>query len=451
VLWRHQGWQKMKRKFTPLILGLMLVPLLLGIISCSGTAQAPSPVATLPVPNDSVVVQNSSFAPSSTVVTVGASVTWTNRDSEAYFITEDNQSFAFNLPAEGSYKFTFTGAGIFNYHCMVHPSMQGTVIVSNGDSCQVPDKDQVDAADIISKVRPSVVAVSSQIDTTDIFGRPVSQHLDGTGWILDQKGLIVTNNHVVEGAKNVTVTLDGGRTCCASTVRTDPVNDLAVIDIGLGNLQAARIGDSSTVSVGDKVIALGNTFGEGIKATAGVISAVDSTLVIGARETLYNVLQTTAPINFGNSGGPLVNMNGEVIGITSAGTVTRSGVTLVGYAITTCIACPILEQLVQKGSVVRPCLGVTTSSVSQFRSMGFTLGSSAGALITKTFPGSPAEKSGLEPGDIIVSFAGTDVASTDDLVMAVRAKQIGQSVEISYYRDNNLHTAAVNLGPEIRN
>jgi serine protease Do len=451
VLWRHQGWQKMKRKITPLVLGLMFIALLMGIDSCTGTAQAPSPTATLPVPNDKVLVQNSSFAPSSTVVTVGASVTWTNRDHEAYFIAEDNQSFAFNLPAGGSFKFTFADAGIFNYHCMIHPSMQGTVIVSNGDSCGIPDKTQPAVAEVISKMRPSVVMVSSQLETTDIFGRPLSKHLDGTGWVLNEGGLIVTNNHVVAGAKNVTVTLDGGQTYSARTVRTDPVNDLAVIDIGLSNLQAAKIGDSASVSVGDKVIALGNTFGEGIKATSGVISAVNFTLVIDAGETLYNILQTTAPISFGNSGGPLVNMNGEVIGITSAGEVTRSGNTLVGYAITTGVAGPVLEQLVQKGSVVRPWLGVTTSSVDQFQCMGYQLESTEGALITKIAAGSPAQGIGLVPGDIIDSFDGLSIASTDDLVKAVRGNHIGQPVEIRYWRDINLNTATVTLSPEIRN
>jgi serine protease Do len=441
----------MKRKITPLVLGLMLSGLLLGITSCSGTAQAPSPLAALPTPTDKVVVQNSAFTPSSNVVTVGASVTWTNRDQESYFITEDNQSFAFSLPAGGSFKLTFTDAGVFNYHCQIHPSMQGTVIVSSGDSCRIPDKNQADFAAVVSKVRPSVVTVNSQISKTDIFGRSTSEQLDGSGWILDKGGLIVTNNHVVEGAKSVTVTLDGGQTCCARTVRTDPVNDLAVIDIGVGNLLAARIGDSSSISVGDKVIALGNTFGQGIKATGGVISAVDSTMVIDARETLYDLLQTTAPINFGNSGGPLVNMNGEVIGITSAGKVTRSGTTLVGYAITTGTAGPILQQLVKNGSIVRPWLGVTTSSVSQFQCLGYQPSSSAGALVTRIAAESPAQNGGLAPGDIILGFAGISIDSTDDLVKAVRANPIGQPVEISYLRDNDLKTATVTLEPEIRN
>ena len=441
----------MRRTLTPLVLGLILVGLLMGNISCSGTAQSPSAIATLPTPADNIVVQNSSFSPSSTVVTVGASITWTNRDQDAYFITEDNQSWAFNLPAGGSFKVAFKDAGIFNYHCMVHPTMQGTVIVSAGDSCRVPGQTQPDIDEVTAKVRPSVVTVNTQAAASDIFGRPVSRELAGTGWILNEGGLIVTNNHVVEGAQNVTVTLDNGKTYSAKTVRTDPVNDLAVIDIGLSHLPAAKIGDSSCVNLGDKVIALGNTFGDGIKATGGIISGVDSTLAIDTRETLYNLLQTTAPINFGNSGGPLVNMAGEVIGITSAGKVTRSGITLVGYAITTDAACPILQQLIQQGSVDRAWLGVTTSSASQFQSMGYRTDASLGALVTKIASGSPAEKAGLRPGDIIVGFAGKSIDSTDDLVKAVRADRAGQPVEINYYRDNNLNTDAVNLNPEVRN
>ena len=437
----------MKREGTlkSLIVVLALILLMVSTVACSAVAKAPSAIASLPVPADKVVVQNSSFDPSITVVTVGNAVKWTNLDQISYSISEDNQSFAFDLPAGDSFSINFTEVGVFNYHCTDHPRIQGTITVSNGDTCKAPAVTDSAVAELVTKVRPSVVAVNTELTVNDIFGRPVSQQLAGTGWILDSKGLIVTNNHVVEGAGVVTVTLDNGQTYPAMTVRTDPVNDLAVIDIGVSPLPAVKMGDSSSMEVGDQVIALGNALGQGIRATQGVISNTDSTMTVDSRETLYNVLQTTAPIDFGNSGGPLVNMNGEVIGITSAAKITRTGTELAGYAISSNIAGPIIQQLAFNGCVTRAWLGVTTSSVGQFQSLGYKLSLDQGALVTKVAANSPAEKGGLRPGDIIVGLDDKSITSTDDLVKGVRSNLVGQAVEINYWRDNQPNTTVITL------
>jgi len=299
-------------------------------------------------------------------------------------------------------------------------------------------------ADVVAKVRPSVVAINTEVVTYDMFNRPFTQKGAGSGWIIDSNGLIVTNNHVVEGAKTVTVTLEGGQTYTAKTIRTDSVNDLAVIDVGVANLPAATIGDSSKVRVGDFVVAIGNALGQGIRATLGIISNNGVTLTVDTGETLYNLLETTAAINPGNSGGPLVNMAGEVIGITSA-KLAAVGIEGMGYAISSNTASPIIQELIQKGYVSRAWLGVTVYSVSQFLVMRYNLPVDKGAFITQVAANSPADEAGLKAGDVIVSLAGKDIATADDLVQAIRSSKIGQQVEIIYWRDNNKNTTAATL------
>jgi len=400
---------------------------------------------SLPAPTDKVLVKSGSFDPSSAVVTAGMAVTWNNQDSVAYLIADNNQSFAFNLPANGSFSLTFTDPGTYNYHCTAHPYMQGTIIVASGAVSKSLNDTSVGIDDLISKVRPSVVAVDAEIMIKDIWGHQVLQELAGTGWILDNSGLIVTNNHVVEGAERVTVTLENGQIYTAITVRTDPINDLAVINIDAGNLQAIEIGDSSLTKVGDPVVALGNRLGQGIVATQGNITNTDSTFTIDSGERLYNVIQTSDPINHGNSGGPLINMNGQVIGITTAAKMTPAGATLMAYAISTNTAEPIIRQLVSQGYVTRAWLGVTTSGISEFLLSGYKLATDQGALVTQITANGPAEKSGLKTGDVIINLGGKDIAAVDDLVQQVRASPIGQPVKITYWRDNRINATSATL------
>ncbi len=185
----------------------------------------------------------------------------------------------------------------------------------------------------------------------------VTQEGAGSGWIIDSSGLIVTNNHVVEGANSITVTLEDGRNFSADTVRTDPVTDLAVVKINAQNLPPAlKVGDSSKLRVGDWVVAIGNSLGQGISATKGIVSAMGVS-VSADTETLYDLIQTDAAINPGNSGGPLVNLAGEVIGINSI-KVAQVGVEGMGYAISIKEALPIINDLVTNGYVTRPWMGV---------------------------------------------------------------------------------------------
>ncbi|MDD5081885.1 MAG: trypsin-like peptidase domain-containing protein [Dehalococcoidales bacterium] len=301
-----------------------------------------------------------------------------------------------------------------------------------------------DIASVVAQVRPSVVAINIEVITYDIFNRPFTQQGAGSGWIIDESGIIVTNNHVVEGAQSVTVTLSDGRVVSADMVRTDPADDLAVIKINAGRLPAAAIGDVSKLRVGDWLVAIGNPLGLGISAKEGIVSRLGVSTTVSAGQTLYDLIETSAAINPGNSGGPLVNMAGEVIGITSV-KIAEVGVEGLGYAISINSAAPIIDDLITVGRVVRPWLGVVLRTVDAGVATQFGLAVNQGALLTEVAQGSPADRAGLRSGDVIVSFDGKDITSIDDLVQAIRTSAIGQTVQITYWRGQNRSNTSATL------
>ncbi len=290
-------------------------------------------------------------------------------------------------------------------------------------------------ADVVAKAKPSVVAINTEVVSLDFFNRPFTQQGAGSGWILDENGIIVTNNHVVEGASSITVTMDNGNTYTVdqSAVFTDSLNDLAVIKIDAHNLPAVAVGDSSTLRVGEWVVAIGNALGQGIRATEGIISRRGVSIPVDQGQTLYDLLETTAAINPGNSGGPLLNLQGEVIGITSA-KIATSGVEGMGYAISTETAIPIIEELVTSGYVVRPWLGVVLYTVDQFAVARYELAVESGVLITQVVQDSPADRAGLKPGDVIIRFAGEDITTAEDMIRAIHLSEIGQKTTVTYWR-----------------
>ena len=289
-------------------------------------------------------------------------------------------------------------------------------------------------ADVVAKVKPSVVAINVEIITYDIFNRPTTQQGAGSGWIISENGYVVTNNHVVEGAESITVILDDDRAVTAEIVGTDWLADLAVLKIDAENLIAVTVGDSLKLRVGDWIVAIGNALGEGISATTGIVSALGVQLSPAPGQTLYNLVQTDAAINPGNSGGPLVNMAGEVIGINSVKTV-QVEVEGVGYAISTNEAMPIIQQLINTGYVIRPFLGVQgLLTVDQSVADYFDLKVNAGALIRGIVPDGPADQAGLEAGDVITKFEDQEIANVDELIRALYSSKVGQSVEITFRR-----------------
>jgi len=301
-------------------------------------------------------------------------------------------------------------------------------------------------ADVVAKVKPSVVAITTEVVTFDLFNRPFTQEGAGSGWILDEDGIIVTNNHVVQGAKSITVTLDDGRAFVADidSVFTDRLSDLAILEIDARGLPALKVGDSAELRVGDWVVAIGNALGRGISAKEGIVSRKGVSIPVSQAQALYDLVETSAAINPGNSGGPLVNLAGEVIGITSA-KIATVGVEGMGYAISTGTAIPIIEALVKNGYVVRPWLGVVLHTVDEWIALRYDLAVNKGIFITEVAPGSPAADAGLAAGDIIVSVDGEEIATAEELIRLLHASKIGQSVEITFWRGGVKSTAVAVL------
>jgi serine protease Do len=225
-------------------------------------------------------------------------------------------------------------------------------------------------------------------------------------------------------------------------VATDAVNDLAILKINAKNLPALKIGDSSKLRVGDWAIAIGNSLGRGTRATVGIISQLNVSLEVDQDQTLYNLIDTSAAINPGNSGGPLVNLAGEVIGITSA-KIVATGAEATGFAISAETATPIIQELVNKGFVSRPWIGVGLYTVDQTAIRQLKLSVNKGALIIQLGTDSPATRAGLQKYDVIVSLNGQEVNDVAKFTYVMNSCKIGQPCEIKYWRGNSQGTVMV--------
>ncbi len=252
----------------------------------------------------------------------------------------------------------------------------------------------------------------------------------GSGVIINANGTILTNNHVVEGAREVTVTLNDKRELPAQIVGRDPKTDLAVLKIDAGkNLPAASMGDSDQLKVGDWVMAIGNPFGLSHTVTSGIVSAKGRVIGAGPYD---DFIQTDASINPGNSGGPLFNMKGEIVGINTAIIPNAQGI---GFAIPIDTAKPLIPQLVSTGEVSRGYLGVNIQSVTPDLATALNLSSSKGALVAEVVTGGPADKAGIKRGDVIVAFGGKEVADSHDLPVLVAASPLGKDVAVTLLRN----------------
>ena len=257
----------------------------------------------------------------------------------------------------------------------------------------------------------------------------------GSGVIIDASGIILTNNHVVSGAGTLTIRLQDGREFEATDVKTDPKTDLAVVRIeNAGPLKAARLGDSDSVRIGDWVLAVGHPFGLNDTVTAGIISAKSRGLGLAAREEF---LQTDAAINPGNSGGPLINLDGEVIGVNTAISSRTGGYQGAGFAIPINLAQWVSEQLIVSGQVHRAYLGVSIQPVTPELAAQLGLDDRHGALVAGIMPDSPAAKTGVQAGDVIVAFNGTAVNNPRELQAVVERAEIGQRTSWSSFAKVN--------------
>jgi len=262
----------------------------------------------------------------------------------------------------------------------------------------------------------------------------------GSGVIIDSSGIILTNNHVVEGADEVTVELHDGRVFKGTDIKVDPDTDLAVVRIqGAGTLPAAKLGDSDALEIGDWVIAVGNPFGLEETVSAGIISGKGR--LLGQVERA-NFLQTDAAINPGNSGGPLVNLRGEVVGINTAIASNNGGYQGIGFAVPMSLAKWVAEQLQETGSVARAYLGVGIQQVDA--TLAQQLGIDAnGVIVSEVYPDTPAAEAGLKDQDVIIEFAGKQVRDPRELQALVERAPLGSKQEIKVLRDGKEVTLAV--------
>jgi serine protease DegQ len=270
----------------------------------------------------------------------------------------------------------------------------------------------------------------------------------GSGVIVSGEGYILTNFHVVEGADQIEVGLADGRKAAARIVGTDPETDLAVIRIGERNLPVMVLGQPDEARVGDVVLAIGNPFGVGQTVTMGIISAVGrNNLHINHFE---NFIQTDAAINFGNSGGALVDIHGNLLGINSAIYSQTGGSIGIGFAIPVSTARTVLESIIKHGQVVRGWIGIESQDITPELADSFGLGRSSGAIIAGVVRNGPADRAGVRPGDILLAVEGKIVKNTGDMLNLIAQLAPGAKAKLKLMRQNRESTVDVTVGKRPR-
>jgi len=300
------------------------------------------------------------------------------------------------------------------------------------------------AVDVIDEVYPSVVNINMEVSgTTNYYGFSVPYEGSGSGSGVifdmdDENVYIVTNNHVVESATGISISVTGKENISATVVGTDASNDLAVIKAlkadfkaaGIDKIVPAKFGNSDELKVGQSVLAIGNALGKGKSATGGMVSMLNKTIDVDGIS--LDVLQTSAAINPGNSGGALVNYNGEIIGINTAKASTTVAEAM-GYAIPSNKVKEIMEQLLVNGTTPQPYLGIMGSDITDDIADMYKL--PVGVLVRQVLDGGGAEMAGLKEGDVIISFGGKSVMNMESLVKTLKEQKIGTTVEMGIIRD----------------
>ena len=304
-----------------------------------------------------------------------------------------------------------------------------------------------DIQGVLQKVEPAVVAITTG-GATDLFGNTGSSGGAGTGFVVSPDGVIVTNNHVVDGAKGqIEVSFSDGTKKKATVLGSDSSIDLAVIKVDAQNLPTAKLGDSSALQVGDQVIAIGNALAldGGPSVTQGIVSAVNRQISEQNGAALYNLIQTDAAINPGNSGGPLVNSSGEVVGINTA-IADPTDSQNVGFAISISSVSDAIDQLRAGKSVRLPYMGVYSETMTPAQAKELGAKVQSGALVREVTNGSPADNAGIKKNDVIIQVGDTKVTSAEDVGTAVRQKKAGDTVSVTIDRKGDQQTVVVTLG-----
>ena len=321
-------------------------------------------------------------------------------------------------------------------------------------------------ADLAEKLMPSVVNISTtQTVTTNKnpfpFQFPPGSRLEdmfkefgvpetrkamalGSGFIIDLKGIVVTNNHVIKGAEDILVRVNGGKEYKVTIIGSDPLSDIAVLKMETKDkFIPVKFGDSDKARIGDWVIAIGNPFGLGGTVTSGIISARNRSIGLSRYE---DFIQTDASINQGNSGGPLFNMDGDVIGINTAILSPTGASSGIGFAIPSNSAKRVIDQLIEFGETKRGWLGVRIQVVTKEIADAEKLDKPKGALVSNVAEGSPSDKAGILPGDIILEFKGTLINKMQELPLIVAQTDVGETVEVKVWRNSKELIKKITLG-----
>jgi putative serine protease PepD len=308
--------------------------------------------------------------------------------------------------------------------------------VTVGDSQPASSSSGLSVNAIYQRTHKGVVEITVSGRTQESPFGGQTQQAQGSGFVYDTEGRIVTNEHVVDGAQSVSVKLWNGKSYDATVVGTDPSTDLAVLDIDApaSVLSPLPLGDSDKVQVGNTVVAIGSPFGLEQTVTAGIVSALHRQMTSPNNFTIDNSIQTDAAINHGNSGGPLINSSGQVIGVNAQIASDSGGNEGVGFAIPSNTAKSIVSQLIDSGKVEHAFLGVALQDAA-----------GTGAEISRVTANTPAQRAGLRAGDVITQVDGKRIGTGDELRAAINAKSPGDAVSLTYRRDGGTHTVRLTL------
>jgi serine protease Do len=346
------------------------------------------------------------------------------------------------------------GGGVVAWFWVTQPVGRGVRFTTVGGPAPVVSSSEEAIVDAVKRVGPAVVNISTIIDA----GNPLQQFFGGgpleepfperglaSGVIVDaRRGYVLTNAHVVQGANRITVKLADGREFPAQRIGADALTDIAVLRIvGRGLPEAPVLGSVKNLPVGSWVIAIGNPFGFENSVTVGVISAKNRTLRAPNGPVLQNVIQTDASINPGNSGGALVDLSGRLVGIPTAIIPFAQGI---GFAVSIDGAKTVMEQLIARGRVVRPWLGISYAAITPEVRQELKIPQVKGAAILQVVSGSPAERAGLRRGDVIQSVNGKAVTKTETVQDTVRASKVGDRFRLEIWRKGRTLEVTVTAG-----
>ena len=317
---------------------------------------------------------------------------------------------------------------------------------------------------VYERVSPAVVHITSKVIQYSFFWGPIPQEGTGSGFIIDQEGHIVTNNHMVEGAEEVEVTLADGTVLPAKVIGTDPYNDLAVlkVDAPAAQLTSVELGSSANLRVGQRAIAIGNPFGLDRTLTVGVISSLGRIIEREGELPLGEAIQTDAAINPGNSGGPLLNSQGQVIGVNTAIQSPTGGSVGIGFAVPVDTVKRVVSELIEKGYYTHPWLGFEAYPIGPALAQGLDLPVEKGLLIARIYRDSPAHRAGLRGadrevrvgnytllagGDIVTLVNGTPVTSMEDLTIYLETKtRVDDKLTLTIWRDGKEQQVEITVG-----